>query len=68
MTELYDPMRPELVAGRQRARGVLARYNAAPEEQLLRELFARVGAEAFVALTYSLPHELEPGRRTLATT
>jgi maltose O-acetyltransferase len=27
---------------------VLARYNATPEEQFLRELFARVGAEPFV--------------------
>jgi maltose O-acetyltransferase len=54
MTELYDPARPELVAARRRARGLLARYNATAEEQaderaaLLRELFARVGAAPFV--------------------
>jgi maltose O-acetyltransferase len=48
VTALYDPMRPELVAARQRARELLARYNASAEEQLLRELFARVGAEPFV--------------------
>jgi maltose O-acetyltransferase len=48
VTALYDPLQPELVAARQRARGVLARYNATPEEQLLRELFARVGEEPFV--------------------
>jgi maltose O-acetyltransferase len=48
VTALYDPSQPELVAARQRARGVLARFNATPEEQLLRELFARVGAEPFI--------------------
>jgi maltose O-acetyltransferase len=48
VTGLYDPLQPELVAARLRARGVLARYNATPDEQLLRELFARVGAEPFV--------------------
>jgi maltose O-acetyltransferase len=48
VTGLYDPSQPELVAARQRARGLLARYNATPEEQLLRELLARVGAEPFV--------------------
>jgi maltose O-acetyltransferase len=45
---LYDPMQPALVAARQRARGVVARYNATAEEQLLRELFARVGEEPCV--------------------
>jgi maltose O-acetyltransferase len=48
VTALYDPMQPELVEARQRARGVLARYNATPEEQLLRELFARVGEEPVI--------------------
>ena len=48
MTALYDPMQPELVEARRRARGLLARYNASPEDQLLRELLARVGAEPFV--------------------
>jgi maltose O-acetyltransferase len=48
VTGLYDPSQPELVAARQRARGLLARYNATPEEQVLRELLARVGAEPFV--------------------
>ena len=48
MTALYDPMQPELVEARSRARGLLARYNASPEERLLRELLARVGAEPFV--------------------
>jgi maltose O-acetyltransferase len=48
VTTLYDPMQPELVEARQRARELLARYNATAEEQLLRELFARVGAEPFI--------------------
>jgi maltose O-acetyltransferase len=48
VTGLYDPSQPELVAARQRARGLLARYNATAEEQLLRELLARVGTEPFV--------------------
>jgi maltose O-acetyltransferase len=48
VTGLYDPSQPELVAARERARGVLARYNATPEGQLLRELLARVGAEPYV--------------------
>ena len=54
MTELYDPMEPELVAARRRARGVLARYNATAEEEqderaaLLRELLARVGRYAWI--------------------
>jgi len=48
VTGLYDPSQPKLVAARQRARGLLARYNASAEEQLLRELLARVGAEPFV--------------------
>jgi maltose O-acetyltransferase len=48
VTALYDPMQPELVEARQRARELLARYNATAEEQLLRELFARVGVEPFV--------------------
>jgi maltose O-acetyltransferase len=48
VTALYDPMRPELVEARRRARGLLARYNATAEEQLLRELLARVGEEPFV--------------------
>ena len=46
--ELYDPLRPELVEARRRARRLLARYNASAEEELLRELFGRVGAEPFV--------------------
>ena len=48
MKALYDPMQPELVQARRRARGLIARYNANPEEQLLRELLARVGVEPFV--------------------
>jgi len=54
VTELYDPMEPELVAARRRARGVLARYNATAEEEqderaaLLRELLARVGRYAWI--------------------
>jgi maltose O-acetyltransferase len=54
MTELYDPLRPELVEARHRARLLLARYNATTEDEqderasLLRELLARVGAEAWI--------------------
>jgi maltose O-acetyltransferase len=48
VTALYDPMQPELVEARQRARKLLARFNATAEEQLLRELLVRVGAEPFV--------------------
>ena len=54
MTELYDPLAPELVAARRRARGILARYNATGEEEqderaeLLRELLGHVGAEAWI--------------------
>jgi maltose O-acetyltransferase len=54
MTELYDPSRPELVAARQRARSLLARYNVTAEEQaderarLLDELLARVGRDAWI--------------------
>ena len=48
MTALYDPLEPHLVEARRRARSVLVRYNSTPEEQLLRELFARVGAEPFI--------------------
>ena len=54
MTALYDPMEPELVAARRRARDVLARYNATAEEEqderaaLLRELLARVGRYAWI--------------------
>ena len=54
MRTLYDPSEPELVAARQRARALLARYNATAEEQgderarLLGELLARVGAEPWI--------------------
>jgi maltose O-acetyltransferase len=54
VTELYDPLRPELVEARRRARGILARYNATAEEEqderavLLRELLGRVGADAWI--------------------
>ena len=48
MTALYDPLEPQLVEARRRARGLLARYNATAEEQLLRELLARVGAEPWI--------------------
>jgi maltose O-acetyltransferase len=54
MTQLYDPLEPELVAARLRARELLARYNATLEEQsdertaLLRELLARVGRDAWI--------------------
>ena len=54
MRTLYDPSQPELVAARQRARALLARYNATAEEQaderasLLGELLARVGAEPWI--------------------
>ena len=54
MTELYDPLAPELVAARRRAREILARYNATAEEEqderaeLLRELLGHVGAEAWI--------------------
>jgi maltose O-acetyltransferase len=52
--ELYDPLAPELVEARRRARRLLARYNATLEEaeaeraSLLRKLFARVGADAWI--------------------
>ena len=54
MTELYDPLRPELVAARRRARRLLARYNATEEEQeaerisLLRDLLAQVGDDPWI--------------------
>jgi maltose O-acetyltransferase len=54
MTELYDPLQPELVEARRRARGILARYNATAEEEqdqrasLLRELLARVRPDAWI--------------------
>jgi maltose O-acetyltransferase len=54
MKELYDPLSPELVAARRRARALLARYNATPEEEqderasLLRGLLGRVGADAWI--------------------
>jgi maltose O-acetyltransferase len=46
--EPYDAFAPELVAARTRARALLARYNAAPDEKLLMELFGRVGAGTVV--------------------
>jgi len=54
MTEPYDPLAPELVEARRRARGILARYNATAEEEqderaaLLHELLGRVGADAWI--------------------
>ena len=54
MRELYDPLRPELVEARRRARRLLARYNATEEEQkderlsLLRELLAQVGDDPWI--------------------
>jgi maltose O-acetyltransferase len=54
VTQLYDPSQPELVAARRRARALLARYNATPEEHaaqraaLLRELFVRVGDDPWI--------------------
>jgi maltose O-acetyltransferase len=54
VTGLSEPSQPELVAARRRARGLLARYNATVEEEqdergsLLRELLARVGADAWI--------------------
>ena len=54
MTELYDPLQPELIEARRRAREILARYNATAEEEqderaaLLRELLGHVGAEAWI--------------------
>jgi maltose O-acetyltransferase len=54
MTQLYDPLAPELVQARRRARRLLARYNTTAEEQdaerasLLAELLARVGAEPWI--------------------
>jgi maltose O-acetyltransferase len=52
--QLYDPFQPELVEAQRRARGLLARYNATPEEQeaerisLLRDLLARVGDDPWI--------------------
>jgi len=54
VTELYDPLQPELVAARRRARRLLARYNATEEEQeaerisLLRDLLAQVGDDPWI--------------------
>jgi maltose O-acetyltransferase len=46
--ELYDPADQELTELRARARKLLARYNAAPEPELLRELLGHAGDHAFV--------------------
>jgi len=54
MRELYDPLRPELVEARGRARRLLAHYNATEEEQederlsLLRELLAQIGDDPWI--------------------
>jgi maltose O-acetyltransferase len=46
--ELYDALDPELVAARRRARELLARCNADPDPELLRELLSEVGADTVV--------------------
>jgi maltose O-acetyltransferase len=46
--ELYDPGDAELAAERARARELLARYNAAPDADVLAELLGSVGADAVV--------------------
>jgi maltose O-acetyltransferase len=54
VTELYDPLAPELVGARRRARELLGRYNATAEEQqderaaLLRELLGAVGPDPWI--------------------
>jgi maltose O-acetyltransferase len=52
VSELYDPLAPELVAARARAKQFLRRYNATTEaddrDALLREFFAEVGVGAWV--------------------
>jgi maltose O-acetyltransferase len=49
---LYDPMQPELVRARARAKELLRRYNATTEEDdrvsLLRELLATVGDKPWI--------------------
>ncbi len=46
--ELYDASDEELVAARERARALLERYGRSRDTALLRELFARVGADPVV--------------------
>jgi maltose O-acetyltransferase len=46
--ELYDASDAELVAARRRARALLARYRAARDVSVLRELFGTVGDDAVV--------------------
>jgi maltose O-acetyltransferase len=46
--ELYDPADAELTELRRRARDLLARFNASPEPELLRDLVGHVGGDAVV--------------------
>jgi maltose O-acetyltransferase len=46
--ECYDALHPELVEARERARSLLARYNANGDRAALAELFGRVADDAIV--------------------
>jgi maltose O-acetyltransferase len=46
--ELYEPADAELTGLRRRARELLARFNASPEPEMLRELFGRIGEDAVI--------------------
>ena len=68
--ELYDPSDPDLAEERRRARELLARYNAAPELSVLRELLGRTADDAVLEPPFYCDYgtNISIGRRFYANT
>jgi hypothetical protein len=68
---LYDPLDPELVAGRQRARDLCQTLNATREGEadarraILRELFGEIGADVWVGGAALILPGVRIGSRTV---
>src|SRR5438046_8544247 len=66
--ELYDSLDPELVEARERARQLLARYNATGDREALTALFGRLADDAVVEAPFRCDYgfNISVGRRFYA--
>ena len=66
--ELYDALDPELVEARERARQLLARYNATGDREALTALFGRLADDAVVEAPFHCDYgfNISVGRRFYA--
>ncbi len=66
--ELYDALDPELVEARERARQLLARYNASGDREALTALFGRLADDAVVEAPFHCDYgfNISVGRRFYA--